>query len=150
MNTLRAIKYGASGSFTLAEWLGLCTQYGYLCAGCGAKQPLTADHIIPLSRRGTNDISNIQPLCKPCNSRKNDTVPGEIKKRESIQLVLPEYSENWGVYRPGSGRVRKNLHLDTSTSIWLKWLASRKSLTQEQVVAELVKAEWQKIEAVEK
>ena len=61
-----------------------------------------------------------------------------------------ERNSSWGGKRPGAGRVRKNLHLDTSTSIWLKWLASRYGKTQEQVVAELVKAEWQKIEAVEK
>ncbi len=61
-----------------------------------------------------------------------------------------ERNSSWGGKRPGAGRVRKNLHLDTSTSIWLKWLAGRYGKTQEQVVAELVKAEWHKIQEVEK
>ena len=61
-----------------------------------------------------------------------------------------ERNPAWGGKRPGSGRVRKNLHLDTSTSIWLKWLAKRYGKTQEQVVTQLVKDEWEKITEVEK
>lgn len=32
---------------------------------------LTPDHVVPLSRGGTNYIDNIQPLCGPCNSQKH-------------------------------------------------------------------------------
>lgn len=67
----RARKRGAGGSFTAEEWHALCALYGYRCLSCKAVGVrLTADHVIPVSLGGTSDISNIQPLCGPCNSRK--------------------------------------------------------------------------------
>ena len=43
-----------------------------LCQLCGTKDNITIDHIIPLSKGGTNLTSNLQPLCKSCNSSKKD------------------------------------------------------------------------------
>lgn len=36
---------------------------------------LTGDHITPLAHGGTNDLANIQILCRPCNSRKHAAQP---------------------------------------------------------------------------
>jgi len=43
---------------------------GYRCTYCGSDESLEIDHIVPIARRGTNDISNLQALCRPCNRRK--------------------------------------------------------------------------------
>lgn len=67
----RARQLGAEGSFTRQEWRDLCDQYGNRCLACGAEGRMTPDHIVPLSRGGTNWISNIQPLCLLCNMRKH-------------------------------------------------------------------------------
>jgi 5-methylcytosine-specific restriction endonuclease McrA len=56
--------------WTDAEWQQLLDQYGHRCLCCGADGPLSPDHVIPLSQGGPNDIGNIQPLCRPCNTRK--------------------------------------------------------------------------------
>lgn len=64
---------GAIGKFTLEEWHLLKIQYGHKCPRCGKCEPkvkLTVDHIIPLTRGGSNWIENIQPLCGPCNTSK--------------------------------------------------------------------------------
>jgi len=66
----RTTKTLAGGSFTPAEWLALCKKYGNRCLCCGKRRKLTADHVIPVSKGGTSNISNIQPLCKTCNSSK--------------------------------------------------------------------------------
>jgi len=69
----RAFKMGVVGSHNLGEWNLLKKQYGYCCPSCGKYEPeikLTEDHIIPLSKGGSDYIENIQPLCGDCNRRK--------------------------------------------------------------------------------
>ena len=46
----------------------------YVCASseCGIHEDLTVDHIIPLSRGGTDELSNLQFLCLAHNSGKGD------------------------------------------------------------------------------
>lgn len=71
---LKARRYarerGAEGDHTLEEWEVLKKKHQQLCLGCKGKKPLTKDHIKPLSEGGTDYITNIQPLCRNCNSRK--------------------------------------------------------------------------------
>jgi 5-methylcytosine-specific restriction endonuclease McrA len=43
----------------------------FTCARCGLiTQDLELDHIQPLNDGGTNDESNLQPLCKVCHKAK--------------------------------------------------------------------------------
>ena len=72
-----ALKKQAIGMFTLEQWEELKQRYKYTCLACGKKEPnitLTVDHIIPLSKNGTSDINNIQPLCSSCNKSKKDRI----------------------------------------------------------------------------
>ena len=67
----------AAGSHTFGEWELLKKQYGYCCPACRKCEPeikLTEDHIIPLSKGGSNYIENIQPLCRSCNSHKHTKI----------------------------------------------------------------------------
>lgn len=74
MSHLKARRYarekGADGSHTLEEWQKLKEIYGNVCAVCKEHKPLTKDHVMPLSKGGSDYITNIQPLCRNCNSKK--------------------------------------------------------------------------------
>lgn len=62
------------GTHTFGEWELLKSQYGFRCPSCGENEPkikLTEDHIIPLSKGGSDRIENVQPLCLSCNCRKH-------------------------------------------------------------------------------
>lgn len=68
-------KFGLSEHFTAPEWVNLCLRYGCICLACKEKLViylLPPDHIVPLTKGGTNTIDNIQPLCTKCNIGKNN------------------------------------------------------------------------------
>jgi len=74
MAHLKARRYArekrAEGSHSFIEWEELKAKHNNLCAACKQEKPLTKDHIIPLSKGGSDNINNIQPLCRNCNSKK--------------------------------------------------------------------------------
>ena len=57
--------------FSDAKKAKIRRKYNNRCAQCGnGGQRLTIDHVVPLADGGSNDISNLQLLCGPCNQRK--------------------------------------------------------------------------------
>lgn len=63
-----------------------------LCFYCGVELPESdsyirawdVDHVIPVSKGGTNDFENLEPSCKTCNQKKgakdfSDFVIGQIR-----------------------------------------------------------------------
>ena len=47
----------------------------YQCVQCGSTERLEIDHIIPFSKGGTTESSNLQTLCKTCNGKKSNHFP---------------------------------------------------------------------------
>lgn len=81
-NNYRVRKFNAEGSFTYNDWIEIKKKTDFRCVYCKRQEPeisLAKDHIIPLSKGGTNKKENIQPLCKDCNSRKGNRYDEELK-----------------------------------------------------------------------
>jgi 5-methylcytosine-specific restriction endonuclease McrA len=76
-NRRRARKVAAGGHHTAAEIRELYRKQNGGCPVCKASlaNGYHADHIQPLSKGGSNDITNIQLLCPPCNMSKRNKDP---------------------------------------------------------------------------
>lgn len=75
----RALLVGNGGSHTVAEWTAKKAEFGNTCFYCGAPGRLERDHAIPITRGGTDDISNILPCCRLCNLRKRQKTVAEFR-----------------------------------------------------------------------
>ena len=62
----------ATGRVTAEDWAGIKRQYAFKCAICFRRKKLERDHVKPLSKGGDHTPSNIQPLCRSCNSSKGN------------------------------------------------------------------------------
>jgi 5-methylcytosine-specific restriction endonuclease McrA len=60
--------------FTIAQLEARRDYYGRLCWMCGAAATAD-DHVKPLAKGGWHCLSNLRPICTPCNTRKRDRWP---------------------------------------------------------------------------
>lgn len=71
----------------------------YECQYCGSKEELEIDHIIPLSKGGNNDDSNLITACHKCNNLKSDKTlkefvsSGHCKNLDRVSKILETLEE---------------------------------------------------------
>ncbi|MGQ0767175.1 MAG: HNH endonuclease [Gemmatimonadota bacterium] len=64
------------------------------------RESLTRDHLVPLSRGGTNDWTNVVTACSTCNTRKSNRLPNEIGMYPVHPPVEPHFVHlSWAVRR---------------------------------------------------
>ena len=76
---------------------------GHLCMYCGQELPdhlLTRDHLMPLSRGGADDWSNVVAACRGCNHAKGARTPDEA----GMSLLAVPYVPNRAEYLVLSNR----------------------------------------------
>jgi len=88
----RALKRKSGGKHTLAELQELYTSQEGKCFYCKAvlgtgRGSWHADHYIPLSKGGSNAISNIVITCPTCNRKKHNKLPHDWTKELPTHLT---------------------------------------------------------------
>ena len=73
LHKYRAKKVINGGQHTKESWEHLLQRFNHTCLACGTTKRIEKDHIVPVSGGGSNDITNLQPLCRSCNASKSDT-----------------------------------------------------------------------------
>lgn len=79
----------------------------YSCQFCGRSQHelrfrecLTRDHLVPLSRGGTNEWTNVVTACSSCNTRKGNRLPEECGMEPLRLPYEPHFVHlSWAVRR---------------------------------------------------
>jgi len=84
---------------------------GFQCAYCGESPPrvvLEIDHIEPVSKGGSDSISNLIAACFDCNRGKRNTLLDKIPSKLSEQTeVLKQKEEQLSEYRKFVNKIQK-------------------------------------------
>lgn len=68
-----------------------------ICAYCGRRfhfDELTREHIVPVSRGGTDTWMNCITACRPCNGHKGNRLPGELHLSLMYLPYVPSLHED--------------------------------------------------------
>jgi len=83
---IRYLRRGAAGPHhSDSDWQRLLHRYNGKCAYCGERTALHKDHIIPISKGGTDSMGNILPACRECNLSKSDKFIVEWKQWKKVK-----------------------------------------------------------------
>lgn len=96
----RRFRRQVTNTFLFARDHYRCQYCGRTAAELRPRESLTRDHLIPLSRGGTNDWTNVVTACSPCNTRKGSRMPDEIGMHPMVPPVEPHFVHlSWAVRR---------------------------------------------------
>ena len=96
----RRFRKQVTNTFLFARDRYRCQYCGRTAAELRPRESLTRDHLIPLSRGGSNDWTNVVTACGPCNTRKANHLPAEIGMHPLVQPVEPHFVHlSWAVRR---------------------------------------------------
>jgi len=70
----------------------LLSRDNYMCQYCGTTEmPLTMDHVIPKSRGGKTEWTNVVAACVSCNRKKGNKMPVDAKMNPRTKPAKPGY-----------------------------------------------------------
>ena len=94
----RRFRRQVTNTFLFARDRYRCQYCGRLGAELKQRETLTRDHLVPISRGGTNDWTNVVTACSPCNTRKANHLPDEINMHPIHRPLEPHFVHlSWAV-----------------------------------------------------
>ena len=57
------------------------------CLRCRSKKKLTVDHILPKAHGGSDDIDNLQTLCRYCNEQKGKNSVKDYRNSKALPAM---------------------------------------------------------------
>jgi len=110
----RGREAGAVGTWIWSDFMRIAAKFDYRCAYCGTKPngQLDPDHVLALSRGGSNSATNLLPACRPCNRDKRDLTLDEWASDRARRGKAPRET-SWAT------EDRRYWHLtETSSLFW--------------------------------
>ena len=96
----RKFRRQVTNTFLFARDQYKCQYCGRTGADLKPREALTRDHLIPLSRGGSNEWTNVVTACSSCNTRKSNRLPSEIGMYPLHAPVEPHFVHlSWAVRR---------------------------------------------------
>ncbi len=90
--------------FSCEEREEVYNKYEGHCGICGQFVPysvFTIDHIVPLSKGGTNKISNLQCACRSCNTLKQDILSEDLNNKllEILTYYMRQHPKDHSIWK---------------------------------------------------
>jgi 5-methylcytosine-specific restriction endonuclease McrA len=96
----RKFRRAVTNTFLFARDEYTCQYCGRTTAELKPRECLTRDHLIPISRGGSNEWTNVVTACSSCNTRKANRLPHEIGMQPRHAPVEPHFVHlSWAVRR---------------------------------------------------
>lgn len=156
---------GAVVPFAIAK--AVYERDGYRCRRCGCGSNLSIDHVLPRALGGSNEESNLQVLCRSCNTQKGASAPGFNRMglperragttgttcrllpepaagdpKERDPSVDPKISLSSELESPSS-QERDSATWEDETSLWLRdFLLTEQHTFEKDRIAGLINSEW--------
>ena len=95
--------------------------YHYRCCYCGSRfdtRELNLEHVLPRSRGGKTDWSNIVTACIPCNLRKADRLPQEANMKLLIQPTKPQWKGSASLVFRSPVKLKASWQRFIDTAYW--------------------------------
>ncbi|OGS25102.1 MAG: hypothetical protein A2314_04040 [Elusimicrobia bacterium RIFOXYB2_FULL_50_12] len=95
--------------------------YNYRCCYCGnkfASADLNLEHVIPRSRGGKTNWSNIVTACIPCNLKKADKLPDEAGMKLLISPSKPKWRRGLSLMLNSTIKMRSSWQRFIDISYW--------------------------------